>query len=225
MSDHNGTYYTAHELLEIFKEQHRLSLALDIEGVMDSDIELTPSTSIRDWRESEDLLPWDRLAEFWNSSFRVDIPLQTWESTMQPERMKKLGDVCELLSRHAMKPDFSPVMRFGYECLSAGVFLRIKKNLKGKGVDVDELRPSSEIGPYLERHCSAMIEEITQSGVEVLNKLELGPPHLERRMDRWLDKFIPRYRLNFTFDTGNIRTFRDLVQKIIENSPLGTVTA
>jgi hypothetical protein len=219
MSDTKGTYYTPEELFEIFKEQHRLCAPLD--PMADDTYVLTPSSRIIEWRDSLDLMDWDQVAEFLNKEFRVNIELKEWKKAMTPEFERTINDVCELLSQHASKPTFAPVKLFGHECVKAGVFLSLRKSLRARGVDVDELRPSSPIGPYLEKHFSPMVEEVTLTGVQVFDRLEYGSPHSERRLIHWLDKFLPRFVFKRPILAGEIITFRDLVERIVENKPLG----
>lgn len=218
MSVATVTYYSPEEILAIFKEQRRLCAPLD--PMADPSYMIERDSPVDLWRASGDMLDWDYLVDFLNQEFRVSIPLRDWKTAMLPEHKKTVWDVCLLLSKHAQKPDFQPVKRFGQDCLSAGVFLTLKKNLKSKGVDVSELRPSSLIEPYLDKHFSPMLEEITLTGVQVLDKLEVGPPTSERRFVHWLDRFIPRFVFHHSIDTGGIVTFRDLVEKILENQPL-----
>jgi len=61
-------FYTSDELLEIFKEQHRLCSPLDI--MADQTFELSRITLIYEWRDAQDLLPWDELADFLNQEFQ-----------------------------------------------------------------------------------------------------------------------------------------------------------
>ncbi len=223
MATTTQSYYSPEEVLAIFKEQHRLCTPLDPMG--DPTYIIERDSPIDLWRASGDMLDWDYLADFLNQEFRVGIPTQDWKAAMLPEHKKTVWDVCVLLAQHAVKPDFHPVMRMGHECLSAGVFLTLKKNLKDKGVDVSDLRPSSKLDHYFDKHFSPMVEEITLSGVHVLDKIDVGPPTSERRLVHWLDRFLPRFVFHHSIDTGSIVTFRDLVEKIIENQPLGKAQA
>ena len=54
--------YSPEEVLQIFKEQHRLCSPLDIEA--DRNAEITSEMSIRDWRAANDLLGWKELSVF-----------------------------------------------------------------------------------------------------------------------------------------------------------------
>ncbi|GAB2791543.1 hypothetical protein GCM10027275_40480 [Rhabdobacter roseus] len=54
--------YTAEEILEIFKEQHRLCSPLDPEA--DPWTDITAEMTIREWRWANDLLSWKDLSNF-----------------------------------------------------------------------------------------------------------------------------------------------------------------
>lgn len=63
--------YTAEEILQIFKEQHRLCSQLDPEA--DPHAEINSQTSIKEWRWANDLLGWKDLSHFLNQEFRIEI--------------------------------------------------------------------------------------------------------------------------------------------------------
>ena len=201
--------YTEEEILEIFKEQHRLCSPLDTEA--DPWAEITAEMTIREWRWANDLLGWKKLSEFLNQEFRVMISQEEWLNVLEPARTRKLTEVCRLLSKYAEKDTYEPTSLFGKPCLKAGVFLSIKKNLKDKGVDVTELRPSSSLTAYMDKYFSPVLEEITLTGTKPIDKIETR----RKKKGFWnaVNIFDPdRYETL----TGDIKTFRDLTEKIIE---------
>lgn len=147
--------------------------------------------------------------------FSIDISRQDWRNVFNPADERTIGDVCDLISKHAMIDEVLPIKILGSDCLSASIFLTLKKNLKSKGVNVTELKPSSEISPYLVKYFGAMIQVIGLMGVKVFDKLDYNVTKKERIVKYFWDKFIPRYKR--VFDTGDIVTFRDLVFKILNN--------
>lgn len=217
------TLYTSDELLEIFKEQHRLCSPLHI--MADETFELTRDTYIYEWRDAQDLLPWDELAEFLNQEFRIEVSRKTWKTILNPEDKQTLGDLCDFLSTIAQKEIIHPVKRLGVDCLSAAIFLTLKRNLKNKGVNVVDLKPSTRIGEFLEidKNFSPLIEEVTLTGVKTFDKIEYGKLQTERRFKYWFDKILPNWVYRRPIQTGNITTFRDLVEKIIDNEKLGII--
>lgn len=200
--------YSPENILQIFIEQHRLCSPLDIEA--DRNAEITGEMSIRDWRSANDLLGWKELSMFLNKEFRLRIDENTWQQTLEPAKKRTLIEVCELISKHATIEYFQPKMIFGQKCLKASIFLTIKRNLKNKGVDVSELRPSSNLAFYINKYFSPVLEEITLTGTKPLKKL-----HTIRKKRKFHD--IINFA-NFKTDEifiENIETFRDLVTKII----------
>jgi len=201
--------YTEEEILEIFKEQHRLCSPLDPEA--EPWEEITAEMTVREWRWANDLLGWKKLSEFLNQEFRVQISAEEWYNVLEPARTRKLIEVCRLLSKYAEKYTYEPKTLFGKPCLKAGVFLIIKKNLKDKGVDVTELRPSSSLSAYMDKYFSPVLEEITLTGTKPIDKIETR----RKKKGFWnaINIFDPdRYETL----TGDIKTFRDLTEKIIE---------
>ena len=201
--------YTEEEILGIFKEQHRLCSPLDPEA--DPWAEITAEMTVREWRLANDLLGWKKLSEFLNQEFRVKISQEEWLNVLEPARTRKLLEVCRLLSKYAEKDTYEPKTLFGKPCLKAGVFLTIKKNLKDKGVDVTELRPSSSLTAYMDKYFSPVLEEITLTGTKPIDKIETR----RKKKGFWNAVNIldpDRYETL----TGDIKTFRDLTEKIIE---------
>jgi hypothetical protein len=201
--------YTEEEILEIFKEQHRLCSPLD--PAAEPGTEITADMTVREWRWANDLVGWKKLAEFLNQEFRVHIRRGEWRNVLEPAGTRKLIEVCRLLSKYAEKDLYEPKTLLGKPCLKAGVFLTLKKNLKGKGVNVSELRPSSSLAAYLDKYFSPMVEEITLTGTSPIDKIETR----RKKNGFWnaINIFDPdRYETL----TGEIKTFRDLTEKIIE---------
>jgi hypothetical protein len=205
--------YTPIEVFEIFKEEHRLCSPLDF--MADAKFELKFDSKVWEWRGCRDLLEWEELSVCLNEQFSIDITRQEWRNVFNPDDEKTIGDICELISKHAMIKEIEPIKILGSECLSASIFLTLKKNLKSKGVNVNELKPSSEISPYLIKYFGAMIQVVGLTGVKVFDKLDYNVTKKERIVKYFWDKYIPRYKREF--DTGDIVTFRDLVFKILNN--------
>lgn len=201
--------YTTEEILEIFKEQHRLCSPLDPEA--DPWAEISSEMTIREWRWANDLLGWKELSKFLNQEFRIDIPEKTWYDTLEPAKSRRLIDVCKLISKHASNEYFKERKLFGQPCLKASVFLTIKRNLEKKGVNVSDLRPSSSFNEYLDKHFSPVLEEVTLTGTKPIDKIETK----KRKEGFWntINIFDPE---RHSLLTGDVKTFRDLVEKIFD---------
>ena len=83
--------YSTEEVIEIFKEQHRLCSPLDCEA--DPWAEITAEMTVREWRWANDLLGWKELGEFLNQEFRIDITEKEWFDCIEPAKNRKLIDV------------------------------------------------------------------------------------------------------------------------------------
>ena len=201
--------YSSQEILEIFKEQHRLYSPIDLEA--DASAEIAADMSIRKWRSANDLLGWKELSMFLNQEFRIDVDESIWQQTLEPSKRRKLIDVCELIARHATKEYFQPKIIFGQNCLKASVFLTIKNNLKAKKVDVSELRPSSNLSFYINKYFSPVMEEITLTGTKTIGKLSTvsAKKEFSKTINIYEDYIDVIY-------VENTETFRDLVSKIID---------
>lgn len=213
--------YNSDEILEIFKEQHRLCSPLDIEA--DESFVLTSKTVIRDWRRALDLVKWNELAVFLNKEFKINEPLEKWDSILNPEDKRTLGELCDFIAKVAEKEIINPIKILGDECLSAATFLTLKRNLKSKGADVTNLRPSTKIKDFLDVYdnFSPLIEEVTLTGVQVFDKLKYENIKSEKRYKYWVDKIVPNLIYKRSITAGEVVTFRDLVQKILKNKKLG----
>ena len=126
--------YTEKEILEIFKEQHRLCSPLEPEA--DPWAEITAELTGSEWRWANDLLGWKKLSEFLNQEFRVQISQREWQNVLEPARTRKLIEVCRLLSNYAEKDFYEAMALFVVPCLKEVVFFTVKKNLNVKGVYV-----------------------------------------------------------------------------------------
>jgi hypothetical protein len=213
MLQNRKTNYDSMELFEIFKEQHRLCSPLD--PMANEKFVLRRETKIIEWRDAQDLLEWEELSEFLNQEFRINISLDIWKTVLTPDNKKTLGDVCDFLSTVAEKDIINPIKIFGVECLSAAIFLTLKRNLKNKGVDVSDLKPSTSIELFLNKNFSALLEVVTLTGYKTFDKIEYGKLNSERQFKYWIDRIFPNLIYNRTLETGEIQTFRDLVNRIL----------
>ncbi len=204
---------TSEDILKIFIEQHRLCSPLDPEA--DPYEELTMSSTIDEWRNANDLLPWRQLSKFLNDEFNLLVAEQEWQNVLTPSHERTLNDVCNFISKSTSTTEIKPINLLGQECLSAAVFLVLKKHLKRRDVDVADLRPSSSITPYLEKYFSQMLEQITiiSKGEKVFDNLKI------KRKKTGILNYINIFDKNrYTFITGDIQTFRDLTFKIIQSN-------
>lgn len=203
---------TPRDILNILVEQHRISSILDFEA--DSEVKLNFNSTVNEWRNAGDLLPWKPLSEFLNECFGISVTENLWKQTLTPSRKKTLREVCELISKNCEYEDIKPKKIFGNNCLSASVFLTLKKYLQRRNVDVSNIKPSTLIAPYLDKYYSEMLEQIgiISKGNRIFDEFDYKPT---RKLKFWetLNVFD---KSRFAFHTGEIKTFKDLTNKIIE---------
>jgi len=202
---------TPDDILKIFIEQHRLCSPLDPEA--DPFEELAMNSTIDEWSNANDLLPWQPLSRFLNDEFKLSATEEEWQRVLTPSQERTLYDVCSFISDRLSTSIIAPLKLFGQECLSAAIFVTLKKHLQRRNVDVSELKPSSSMIPYLEKYFSAMIEQTTilSKGEEVFSSLTLI------RKKKGFFNYINIFDKNrYTFLTGDVKTFNDLTKKIIE---------
>ncbi len=169
---------TPEEVFYIFIEEHRLCSPLDCEA--DPTFELTMDSSIREWSDARDLLPWRKLSKYFNAEFEIQIAEEEWKNVFVPEKKKKLKGVCNLISRHAKTEIVKPIKLFGHNCLSASLFRTIKRNLSNRGVDTSELKPSSLVKPYLNNNFGEFVEQINKNYTGVIPDIEC----IESKVDK-----------------------------------------
>ena len=150
---------TQEDILNIFIEQHRLCSPLDPEA--DPYEELTMNTTIDEWRNANDLLPWRPLSRYLNQEFNLVATEEEWHIILTPSHERTLHDVCNFICRKLTSSVVLPMKLFGQECLTAAVFVTLKKHLQRREVDVTNLKPSSSVTPYLEKFFSPMLEQTT----------------------------------------------------------------
>jgi hypothetical protein len=198
------------DILNIFIEQHRLCSPLDPEA--NPYAKLSFDTTIDEWRDANDFIHWQPLSRYLNTQFNIDISEEDWKRTLTPASKRTLADLCQLISEHWAQQDIQPIILFGQECISAAIFLTLKKYLQRRNVDVSELRPSTLVTEYFEKHFSEMIEQITiiSKGRQIFD--EFGPKRKKEGFINYINIFD---KDRYMFLTGDVLTFRDLVQKII----------
>jgi hypothetical protein len=202
---------TSQTVLDIFIEQHRLCSPLDAEA--DPSVELSFCSTIDDWRYANDLLAWRQLYPVLNNGFDISATEKEWENVLTPSHKRTLKEVCDLISNHSKRTDIKAVKLMGQECLSAAVFMTLKKYLQQRQIDVSNLRPSTLVTEYFAKHYGEMAQQTTilANGRQLFDKIEV------RIKKKGFINYINIFdKDRFIFETGDIKTFRDLTMKIIE---------
>ena len=210
----NNDRYSAIEIFEMFKEEHRLCSPLDFMAT--PTYELTPDSLIWEWRDARDLLEWEELSVYLNKRFRINVAKIEWEKCFEPDGIRTIMDVCRMIASKASKVTYPMRKPMGQECLTASVFLGFKRNLLRKGVNVSELRPSSIVEPYLVKHFDPMMEEILLMGTNVFDGLKYSTMRIKKPNPNWFEKLFWQWKRVERIETGSVKTFRDLITRIYE---------
>jgi hypothetical protein len=199
------------DILNIFKEQHRLCSPLDPEA--DPHAVLSFESTIEEWRDANDLIDWRPLSRVLNNEFNISVTDKEWDLVLTPSSDRTLNDVCQLIAKYSADQEIKPIKLLGQECLSSAVFRTLKKYLQRTGIDVSDLRPSTSITPFFEKHFSEMLGQTTiiSKGNKLFDQFEL-----QRKKKGFLNYINIFDKDRYTFLTGDIKTFRDLTLKIIE---------
>lgn len=100
---------------------------------------------------------WRDLSRYLNTMWRLELDQQMWKEVLYPEEDQTLRGVCELIARHVTVPVIREETFFGKPCRPASAFLAIRGLLEAKGVDVSDVGPATELGPYLKAHFRALV--------------------------------------------------------------------
>jgi hypothetical protein len=208
----NNTRYSAIEIFEMFKEEHRLCSPLD--PMADTTYELMPYSLVCEWRGARDYLEWAELSAYFNKRFRINASKSEWQTGFEPEDMKTVMDVCSMIANKAPRVIYPKRKLLGQECLTASVFLGLKRNLFRNGVDVFDMRPSSLVEPYLVKYFDPMMEEVLLTGAKVFDELSYSTTQVMKPNPNWFERIFKPSKTVERIDAGSVKTFRDLVDRI-----------
>lgn len=204
--------YTAQEIFNFLQINQSIASQLDRE--VDESL-VKKDDSIFEWRSLNDLLGWAELYQVQNEIFGLALSQDEWFKAVLPERKKTVWQLCEFIAQHAKKEVVEPVRILGTECLSASIFLALKRDLAKRGLDVRDLRPGSSISLFTEGEAlSVLVTEVSKRGLMLSDSIKLkykeGLSFLQR-----INIFNPD---RLYVDTGDTLTFRDLTLRILEVS-------
>lgn len=147
-------------VLSVFCDELRQYSQLP-EGV-DGNLKLSFETTIAEWRAALDLLPWRELAHGMNQYWKIDCSDEQWQAVLEPEREKRLVDVCELIAQYAVRAVVQPVSIASSSCRTAGAFLAIRSILVEAGAQASEIGPSTPLAPFTRRYAQQFLGAISQ---------------------------------------------------------------
>jgi len=160
------TKYSPTEILQIIQANYRQQQQYD--DIVLKDHEFTFETTIADWQDICNLVETAQLWEYLNYYFRLDLDKESWMGILKPEYTKTLGDLSNFIASHADKEIIKPIKLFGSNCETAAIFKSLTAKLKDRGIDITDIRPSSQLEPLVKKYSSVLIEEINQIAPTVL---------------------------------------------------------
>jgi hypothetical protein len=166
------------DVLEVLRDNVRQDPYAFID---DPSTELLMSTSVQDWQDDADLLPWPKLADAFNAYWNMNASREQWRQVLTPENNRTIRDVCGFIAAHGQIENVNPPKLFGRECAPAGVFFAVRDLLSRGGADVTDVVPSSELKNYAINHADVFVNEISRLAPGRLPVMQMDHPS-----DRWL---------------------------------------
>lgn len=173
MNDHHALIHvdaTPDDILAMFRDMYRH------DPDADPRISLSHDSTIDEWREACELLPWAKVAEAMNSHWSVAIPMEHWRDVLEPPKKRRLGDVCKLLARHVKLPRVRPTVILGSRCVSGSAFLAIRTMLADAGADVTDIAPSTPLHEFTRRYPKVFLGPISQLSPGALPRAKIRTP-------------------------------------------------
>jgi hypothetical protein len=170
--------YTKEEILQIIRANNDQINQLGIDGWRTDDLNF--ELNITDWIDDFNLLDWDELALFYDKMFQLNLPQSDWQKTMLPKKEKTLGDFCEFISNHAVKPEIKPIKLLGRYCEEASIFRCLINKLKEAYPDIETIKPSSVVEKYMDKNWQEVIYQTNLMAPGVLPLVKYKANRLEK---------------------------------------------
>jgi hypothetical protein len=130
-------------VLEAIRESHRHQCAYDPEA--NPSVELSPDSTVADWRNACDLVATDDLGAALNALWEINVSRDDWRAVLEPPKQRRLREVCRLIASNAQRSIIRPAGALGAACAAAGAYWAIRGMLLRAGADPAALRPSEPI--------------------------------------------------------------------------------
>ena len=165
---------TPDDVLAVVRDMHRQQCAYDPEA--NPCVSLSHDSTIAEWRDACDLLPWAQVAEAMNSFWSVAIPMAEWWEALEPPKTRPLRGVCELLAGRSKVPRIRPATILGARCVTAGAFLTVRSHLADAGADVSNLAPSTPLGEYTRQYAGVFLGPVSRLAPGALPTVKIRTP-------------------------------------------------
>lgn len=170
--------YSKDEILEILISAYNFQTEFD--PVVIKGMELNYQTTIFEWRDICDLIEPEKLAKVYHESFNLKTPIIELEQLFIEEDKSTISDFCQYISEHAEKQNIEPIRILGQNCQTASIFRTLKQNLKEKGADISQLKPSSQINPFFLKYGGLLVDEVNRIAPGTLSEFEFKANKLSR---------------------------------------------
>lgn len=169
---------TPEYVLAVLVDEHRQQCELDPEA--DPDALLTFETTVEEWRDACDLLPWRALGRALDDDWHLGYSDSDWRSVLEPAKNRTLRDVCRFIADRATAAHVTPAKMMGQNCMSAGAFFAICSRLRNAGVDVSAISPSTPLADYTRKHTDVFLRSISRLAPNALPKVKIEHPWYDR---------------------------------------------
>ena len=183
--------YQPEEILQIIRANYLQQQQYDDIALKDQD--LTFETTIFDWRDICDLVDTSELWKYLNYYFHLNASREIWMEILEPDDERTLWHLCRFVADTAEKEVIEPIQVMGNYCGTAAIFKSLKKRLADRGLDVSDIRPSSQFEPLVKKYKSVLIEEVNQLAPTVLPPIDFKT--------NWIYQWGLRLLLTFVFVT------------------------
>lgn len=129
-------------------------------------------TTISDWRDICDLVPVTELWKYLNYYFHLEVDGEFSLGILNPDDKKTLGDLCKFVAARAERAAIEPIKVMEGYCKTAAIFKSLKRRLADRGLNVSDIRPSSQLEPLVKKYRSVLIEEVNQFDPSVLPPID-----------------------------------------------------
>ena len=134
---------------------------------------LSADTTVREWRATANLVEWRALGRAMNLWWDIDRPDAEWETALRPEKTRTVGDLCNFIAAHAVRPVVRPANVCGVTCAKAGAFRAVRALLIDAGMPGDEpVAPSTPLAESLRRFPDAFrcrLSRLAPGGLPMLD--------------------------------------------------------
>ncbi|MEO6149262.1 MAG: hypothetical protein ABIN95_02620 [Mucilaginibacter sp.] len=161
--------YSPEEILQLLNDFYNFQSVFDPE--VDFEESLTFETTISEWMNICDLVGPKKLAKSYYDLFQLTTTVTDLENILS-QSDNELKDFCNYLSKYAVKQCISPIMKMGQDCMTASIFKVLTINLQSRGVEIQNIRPSSKIVPLFQKHGIVLLEEVNKLVPGSLSKFE-----------------------------------------------------